>query len=152
MYRLKPHCTRNQYLRARFDTCADINIMSASVYKLVFNDLDLKKLAPSTLEIGTYTTDSVKIIGSCVFYLVHHDTKKLHKVTFFVTINDGSVMLCTTTLALELIQPHTRLYYLPPRASLISSSVDHPKKTKSQVKGILFIVKEKNLQCLLNNV
>ena len=55
--------------------------MPASVYKLVFKDPDLKKLAPSTLEIGTYTTDNVKIGGSCVFYLVPPDTKKLHEVT-----------------------------------------------------------------------
>ena len=54
-YKLKPHQTRNQYLKARLDTCADVNIMPASVYKLVFNDPELKKLAPSTLEIGTYT-------------------------------------------------------------------------------------------------
>ena len=92
----------------------------------------------STLEIGTYTTDTVKIIGSCVFYLVHLDTKKLHEVTFFVVINDDSVLLsCTTTLALGLIQPCTRLDYLPPRASLITSSADptksNPTKTKSQV-------------------
>ena len=32
-----------------------------------------------------------------------------------------------------MIQPHTRLDYLPPRAILITSSADHPKKTKSQV-------------------
>ena len=32
-----------------------------------------------------------------------------------------------------MLQPHTRLDYLPPRMSLITSSVDHPKKTKSQV-------------------
>ena len=36
-------------------------------------------------------------------------------------------------LALGLIQPHTRLDYLPPKASLITSSADHPKKTKHQV-------------------
>ena len=65
-------------------TCTDVNIMPASVYKLVFNDPDLKKLAPSTLEIGTYTTDTVKIVGSCLFYLVHQDTKKLPEVTFYV--------------------------------------------------------------------
>ena len=104
-----------------------------SVYKLVFNDPDLKKLASSTLEIGMYTTDTAKIIGSCVFYLVHPDTKKLHEVTFFAAINDGSVLLCTTTLALGLIKPHTRLDYLLPKASLMTSSVDYPKKTNSQV-------------------
>ena len=37
-YKLKPHQTTNQYLRARLDTCADVNIMPASVCKLVFND------------------------------------------------------------------------------------------------------------------
>ena len=48
--------------------------------------------------------------------------------------NDVNVLLsCTTTLALGLIQPRTRLYYLPPRASLITSTVDHPQKTRCQV-------------------
>ena len=107
-YKLKPHQTRNPYLRTRLDTCTDVNIMPASVYKLVFNESELKRLAPSTLEIGTYTTDTVKIVGSCLFYLVHPDTKKLQEVTFYVAQNDGSVLLSCTTLALRLIQPHTR--------------------------------------------
>ena len=58
--------------------------MPDSVYKLVIKDHDLKKLAPSTLEIGTYTTDIVKIVGSCAFYLVHPDTRKIHEVTFLL--------------------------------------------------------------------
>ena len=61
-YKLKPHQTRNQYLSTRLDTCADVNIMPASGYKLIFNDPELKKLAPSNLGIGTYTTDIVKIV------------------------------------------------------------------------------------------
>ena len=53
-------------------------------------------------------------------------------VTFFVAVNDGSVLLtCKTTLMLVLIQPRSRMDYLPPRASLITSSADHPKKCKS---------------------
>ena len=32
-----------------------------------------------------------------------------------------------------LIQPRTQLDYLPPRASLITSSVDHPKETRCQI-------------------
>ena len=131
-YRLKQHHTRNLYLRARLDTCADANLMPASVYKLVFQDPHIKKIVPSSLEVGTYTTDTVKIIGSCMSYLVHLDTKKLVEVTFYVAMNDGSILLsCKTTLMLGLIQPRTRLDYLPPRASLITSSADHPKKTKS---------------------
>ena len=105
--------------------------MLANVYKLVFNDPELKKLAPSNLEIGTYTTDTVKTVGSCLFYLVHPDTKKLQEVTFYVTKIDGSVLLpCTAILVLGLIQPHTRLDYLPSRASFITNSLDHSRKTK----------------------
>ena len=127
-YRLQPHHTRNQYLKGRLDTYVDVNIMPTSRYNL-FKDPELKKLDPSNMEIGTYTTDKVKILGSCKFYLVHPDTKMLLKVTFFVVKNDGSVLLsCTITLVLGLKQPRTRLDYLPPRASLITSSEDHHKK------------------------
>ena len=67
-----------------------------------------------------------------MFYLEHADTKKLMDVTFFVAANDGSMLSsCKTTLMLGLIQPRTRRDYLPPRASIITSSADHPKKTKS---------------------
>ena len=57
------------------------NHYASQFYKLVFSDSDLKKLAPSKLEIGTYTTDPVKLVSSCTFYVVHSDTsdhKKWH--------------------------------------------------------------------------
>ena len=92
-YRLKPCHTRNLSLRARLDTCTDVNLMPASMYQLVFNDAKMQKLAPSKLQVGTYTTDTVKIVGSCTFYIVHPDTKKLIEVTFYVAMNDGSVLL-----------------------------------------------------------
>ena len=131
-YKLKPHHTRNLYLRARLDTCTDVNLMPGSIYQLVFNDAKMQNLAPSKLQVGTYTTHTIKIVGSCTFYLVHLDTKKLIEVTFYVAMNDGSVLLsCKTTLLLSLIQPRPRLDYLPPRASLITTSADHPKKTKA---------------------
>ena len=108
--------------------------MPASMYQLVFNDAKMQKMAPSKLQVGTYTTDTVKIVGSCTFYLVHPDTKKLIGVTFYVAMNNGSVLLsCKTTLLLGLIQPRPRLDYLPPRASLIASSADHPRKTKASL-------------------
>ena len=133
-YKVKPHLKRNQYLRARLVTCANINIMPVSVYKLVFHDPELQKLAPSKLEIGTYATGTVKFVGSCVFYLVHPDTKCLQEVTFCIASNNGSVLLSyVTMLALGLIQTHTRWDYLPPRDSFMTSSADHPKKTKSQL-------------------
>ena len=74
-----------------------------------------------------------------MFYIVHLDIKKFMDVTFFVAVNDGSMLLsCKTTLMLDWIQPRTRLDYLPPRASFITSSADHPKKTKST----LFVQKQ----------
>ena len=108
--------------------------MPASVNKLVFHDTQLQKLAPNKLEISTYTTDTVKLVGCCVFYLAHPDTKCLQEATFYVASNNGSVLLsCATMLALGLIQPCTRWDSLTPTASLITSSPDHPKKTKSKV-------------------
>ena len=56
------------------------------------------------------------------------------EVTFYVASNNGSVLLlCVTILAVGLIQSCTRLHCLPPRVSLITSSADQPKKTKSQI-------------------
>ena len=98
----------------------------------MFQDPNIQKLAPSNLEIGTYTTDTVKIVASCTFYLVHLDTKKLMEVTFYVAMNDRNILLsCKTTFMLGLIQPRTRLDYLPQKASLIASSADHPRKSKA---------------------
>ena len=91
--------------------------MLASVYQLVFKDLEMRKIKPCKMQISTYTADTVKIIGSCTFGNVHPDTKKLVPVTFYVANNDGSILLsCKMTLALHLIQPGSRLDYLPPQS------------------------------------
>ena len=106
--------------------------MPAFVYKLVFRYPNLEKLVPNRLQIATYTNNTVKIVDTFKLYLVHLDTKKLTETTFYVATNDGSVLLsCKSTLTLGLIQPRSRLDYLQPRASLITSAQDHPKRTKS---------------------
>ena len=46
VYKIKPH-KKTQYLRARLDTCSDVNIMPVSVYHLIFKDADCMKLAPA---------------------------------------------------------------------------------------------------------
>ena len=131
-YKLKPHHTRNQYLRARIDTGAEVNLMPISVYRLIHQDRDLEKLTPCNLKIGTYTTDTIRIIGTTTIYLIHPDSKKLTKTTFHVASNEGSILLsCNASLTLGLIQSRPRLDYLPPKVSLITSSEDHPRKTKT---------------------
>ena len=133
-YQLKQHHIRNQYLRARIDTGAEVNLMPVSVYRLIYHDQDLKKLTPCKLKIGTYTMDTIKIIGTTTIYLLHPDSKKLAEMTFYIASNEGSVLLsCNTLLTFGLIQSRPRLDYLPPRARLITSNVDHPRKTKEQV-------------------
>ena len=75
--------------------------MPASIYQLVFKDPDMKKIKPCKMQISTYTADTVKIIRSCIFDVVHPDMKKLVPVTSYVANNDESVLLsCKTTLAL----------------------------------------------------
>ena len=56
-YKLKANQKKTQYLKARMNTCIDINILPVSVYKLIYDDQDCKKLAPGSKEIGTYTAD-----------------------------------------------------------------------------------------------
>ena len=105
--------------------------MLVSVYCLILKDSEMKKITPCKMQIGTYMTDTVEIVGSCTFYAVHPDSNKLIPVIFYVSTNDGSVLLsCKTTLALHLIQPRSRLDYLPPWTSLITSTMNHPKKTR----------------------
>ena len=108
--------------------------MPVSVYRLIYHDQDLKKLTPSKLKIRTYTTDTIKIIGTTTIYLLHPDSKKLVEMTFYIASNEGSVLLsCNTLLTLGLIQSRPRLDYLPPRARLITSNVDHPRHMKEQI-------------------
>ena len=67
------------------------------------------------MQISRYTADTVKIIGSCTFSIVHPDTKKVVPVIFYVANNDGSILLsCKMTLALCWIQPISSLDYVPP--------------------------------------
>ena len=100
-YLLKPHHTRNMYLWAWLDICTDVNIIPASIYQLLFKDPKMKKIKPCKMQVSMYTADTVRIIGSCIFDVVHPETKKLVPVTYYVANNDGSVLLsCKTTLAL----------------------------------------------------
>ena len=133
-YQLKQHHTRNQYLRAGIDTGAKVNLIPVSVYRLIYHDHDLEKLTPCRLKIGTYTMDTIKIIGTTIIYLIHPDSKKLTEMTFYIASNEGSILLsCNTSLTLGLIQSRPRLDYFPPRVSLLTSNIDHPRKTKAQV-------------------
>ena len=108
--------------------------MPISVYRLIYHDYDLKRLTPSQLKIGIYTTDTVKILGTCIIYLVHPGSKKLTEMIFYIASNESSIHLsCNTSLTLGLIHSRPTLNYLPPRASLITSNADHPRKTKVQI-------------------
>ena len=150
-YRLQEHHKRNQYLCARLDTCADINLMLMAVYCLMFKDPDLKKLTPSHMEIETYTNDIVKIIGTCYFYLMHPETKQLLKVLFFVAKENGSILLsCRTTMELGLIRPRTHRDYLLPKARLLTSTCDQPNKTQMH-KPNIHCTKKPNKMATSNN-
>ena len=46
-YKLTPHKKRTKFLRARKDTCANVNLMPISVYQLLYTYPDCQKLAPS---------------------------------------------------------------------------------------------------------
>ena len=106
-YKLKPHRRRTKFLRAKIDTCSNVNVIPISVYKLIYKDQDCTKLEPSNkVAVKTYNTEKIKIVGSCKMFVVNPDTKLLQEVTFHVTSHEGSVILSyATSIALGLIHP-----------------------------------------------
>ena len=103
--------------------------MPESVYKLVFNDLQTAKLAKNNIDLTVYTRHSVDLIGKCTFYMLSKGTKQPIKVEFYIAKEEGSVLLSwETVLQLQLLNVKPTLEYLPPRAMLISSAANHPKR------------------------
>ena len=93
-YKLKPHRRRTKFLRAKPDTCSNVNLMPISVCMLIYKDEDCTKLAPSNkVAVKTYTTEKFKIVGSCKLCVLHPDTKCLQEVTFQVVRHEGSVII-----------------------------------------------------------
>ena len=87
-YHLKLHHTRNMYLWAWLDTCANVNIMPASTYQLVFKDLEMKKIKPCKMQISTYS-------WHCQNHRIMHiwccppRHQEMVPVTFYLASNDG---------------------------------------------------------------
>ena len=133
-YKLKPCKKRTKFLTARIDTCANVNLMPISVYKLLYKDHDCQKLAPSNKsKVNTYCTEKIHIVGSCDLFVLHPDTKWLQEVAFQVTSHEGSVIIsCATSLELGLMQPHRNLHVVPEKGSLIYSKADLPVKQKNK--------------------
>ena len=142
-YWLNPCHKRNLYLRARLGICADVNIMPASVYKLVFQEPYCKIPAPSKLEIGTYTTNTTKVVGSCMFYLVYPDSKCLLKVIFYVASNNGTVLL----LAWLNIYIDWTIFHLCPVWLLAVLTTQRRPSPK-----LMFIGQRRSLKCLTTKV
>ena len=133
-YTLKPHRKRTKFLRAKIDTCTNVNLMPISVCQLIYKDEYCTKLAPSNkIAVKTYTTEETKIIGSCKLVVVHPDTKCLQEVTFqAVNHEDSFIISCTISIDLNLIQPHRYLDVVPEEGSLIYSKADMPVKQKNK--------------------
>ena len=92
-YRLQPYHKHNKYLCVQQDTCADVNLMPESVYKLVFNDPQTSKLEKNDIDLTIYTRYSVDLIGKCTFYILSKGTKQPVKVHFYIAKEEGSVLL-----------------------------------------------------------
>ena len=107
------------------NTGADVNLMPQDMYIKLYNDDKLKHLKPSDIKLGVWGDDQIALLGKCNIYLVHPDTKKPIKVTFYVTDKSGSTLLsCATSLKLDLIKLHPRLGVPPLKAKIITSQAD----------------------------
>ena len=78
--------------------CTNVNLMPESVYKPVFNDPQIAKLAKNDIDLTVYTRHSVDLIGKCTFYMLSKATKQSIKVEFYVAKEEGSVLLSQETI------------------------------------------------------
>ena len=136
-YKLKPQRRRTKFLRARIHTCSNINVMPASVYKLMYKDPDCTQIVPSKKNgIYTYTNEKIPVIRSCELFVLHPDTKCFEKVSFQVVNIEGSVIVsCATSINLNLIQIYSKLdTSVPDCARLFYSCADDPDKHQKSTK------------------
>ena len=132
--KLKPHHTYAVYMHAYVDTGADVNLMPRDMYIKLYNDANLKHLQPSDIKIGVWGDDQIALLGKCNIYLVHPDTKKSIEVTFYVADKSGStLLLCATSLVLDLIKLHPRLGVPPLRAKIITSKANKASPAAKKV-------------------
>ena len=123
--------------------------MPVSMYKYLFKDPDCAKIAPSDLQLGTYTNKKVKIIGSCNLYVVHLDIRCTEDIPFFMASNDGSILIsCATSLALGLIKPHEKLDHPSPEGNrnVIYSSADKIKNNDESGLKVHMLVQKSKLK------
>ena len=132
-YAETPNAEPKDCLRMRVDTCADINIMPLSVYQTIFDDVTKQKLLPTGIQVTTYNDSTLDLIGRCTLYLQHPNKSEKVAATFYVTQDEGSVLLsCSTSLKLEVIEvPEQRP--IPPYMPIYTSSIDKPKFTDQYV-------------------
>ena len=92
-------------LRMRVDTCADINIMPLGIYQTIIDDLKKEKLLPTGIQVTTYNDSTLDLIGRCTLYLQHPKACSQVTAIFYVTQEEGSVLLsCSTSLKLKVIE------------------------------------------------
>ena len=120
-----------------------------TMYKYLIKDPDCVKIAPSDLQLWTYTNKKVKIIGSSNLYIIHPDTRCMEEVPFFVASNEGSILVsCATCLTLGLIKPHEKLDHPPPEGNrnVIYSSADKIKKRDESQLNVHQLVRKHKLK------
>ena len=94
----------------------------------------LRQIMPSDIKLGVLGDDQIALLSKWNIYLVHPDTKKPVKVTFYVADKSGSTLLsCATSLKLDLIKLHLRLGVPPPRAKIITSQADQTSPAAKRV-------------------
>ena len=132
--KFSPYDANSIYMDAYVDTGADVNLISKNRYVKLHNDDRLRHIMPSDIKLGVWGDDQIALLGKCNIYLVHPDTKKPVKVTFYVMDKSGSTLLsCATSLKLDLIKLHPRLGVPPPRAKIITSQADQTSPAAKRV-------------------
>ena len=141
-------------LRMRVDTCADINTMPLSVYQTIFDDPKKEKLMLTGIQVTTYNDSTLDLLGRCTLYLQHPKVQGKIAATFYITQEEGSVLLsCSISLKLEVIQVPEQ-EPVPSYMPIYTSSLDKPNFTDQYViyqNEIIEIYDKQNLDRIIRS-
>ena len=122
----------------RIDTCADVNIMPKGVYQTLFKDPRLRKIHRTKIRVSTYNDSTLELLGQCILYFPHPETKQMVQTTFYITKDEGSILMsCATTLDLKLISIRPRLNEVPEDFIIYTSTLDTPQQTNMYTVNML---------------
>ena len=95
------------YLWAKVNTAANVNLMPTTVYTQICEDPNLDRLGPMDTDLSVYNDSAICAFGTCIIPLILPIDGHTHETKFYVAHHYGIMLFsCEDSWYLQIIQPH----------------------------------------------